>query len=417
MLYERWREIARAHANDVAVWEPHCRWRFRDLATAAEKSSVEASVITPQGQTVEFILSVLAGWREGRPVCPLESSQSSQTPPALGGLPARVAHVKFTSATTGSAKSIVFSPEQMQADVDNIVATMGLRREWPNLALISLAHSYGFSNLVLPLLLHGIPLILASPPLPAVLQQAAVLAPEVTLAAVPALWQAWHEARAIPANVRLAISAGAPLLCDLEAAVFKSVGLKIRTFYGASECGGIAYDATPTPRDDASYIGAPLRNVELRVNADGCLEVRSHAVGMRYWPEADDRLGEGVFRTSDLAEINDGVVYLRGRASDLINVAGRKVAPERIERELLRHPALRDCLVLGVPDADPARGEAVAAVVVTRKPVSEEALRAFLLDHLQPWQLPRMWRFVDDLPRNERGKISRAEWRKAFARI
>ena len=53
------------------------------------------------------------------------------------------------------------------ADAENIVATMGLRPDWPNLGVISLAHSYGFSNLVLPLLLHGIPLILAPVPLPA----------------------------------------------------------------------------------------------------------------------------------------------------------------------------------------------------------------------------------------------------------
>ena len=50
---------------------------------------------------------------------------------------------------------------------------MGLRPDWPNLGVISLAHSYGFSNLVLPLLLHGIPLILAPSPLPEAVRQAA----------------------------------------------------------------------------------------------------------------------------------------------------------------------------------------------------------------------------------------------------
>ena len=414
MLYERWREIARAHADEVAVWEPHCRWRFSDLAKRAETFPIQELVAFPQGHSVEFLLSVLAGWREQRPVCPLEGSQ---TAPKFSDLPSGVAHIKFTSATTGPARSILFSPEQLKADVDNIVATMGLQREWPNVALISVAHSYGFSNLVLPLLLHGIPLILASPPLPAVLRDVAVFSRALTLPAVPALWQAWHDANAIPANVRLAISAGAPLQRELERAVFESNGLKIHNFYGSSECGGIAYDSSDAPRDDAACVGSPLRNVDLQVNGDGCLEVRGRAVGMRYWPDPDERLGDGVFRTSDLAEINAGVIYLRGRASDLINVAGRKVAPERIERELLRHPAVHDCLVLGVLDADPARGEAIAAVVVSRKPTSEEALRAFLLNHLQPWQLPRLWRFVDALPPNERGKVSRAEWRKTFKRI
>ena len=50
---------------------------------------------------------------------------------------------------------------------------MGLRADWPNLGVISLAHSYGFSNLILPLLLHGIPLILAPAPLPEIIRRAA----------------------------------------------------------------------------------------------------------------------------------------------------------------------------------------------------------------------------------------------------
>ena len=120
---------------------------------------------------------------------------------------------------------------------------MGLRPDWPNLGVISLAHSYGFSNLVLPLLLHGIPLILAPAPLPEIIRRAAGRKCAVTLAAVPALWRAWHEAAGIPAQVRLAISAGAPLPLNLEQSVFAAGGIKIHNFYGASECGGIAYDS------------------------------------------------------------------------------------------------------------------------------------------------------------------------------
>ena len=105
---------------------------------------------------------------------------------------------------------VAFTGRTTLADAENIVATMGLRADWPNLGVISLAHSYGFSNLVLPLLLHGIPLILAPAPLPEIIRRAAE-EKSITLPAVPAMWRAWHEANAIPENVRLAISAGAPL--------------------------------------------------------------------------------------------------------------------------------------------------------------------------------------------------------------
>lgn len=415
MLYERWQQIAREHANEWAVVDvPLDRhWTFAELARVAEESVAKAPVTFAQGHSVDFVLAVLAAWRERRPVCPLERGQSA---PELGEVPAEAAQVKLTSATTGPAKAILFTAEQMQADADNIVATMGLRPDWPNLGFISLAHSYGFSNLVTPLLLHGIPLVLAWPPLPEMLRKAATGSREFTLAAVPALWQAWHGARAISSNVRLAISAGAPLPLELEHDVFASAGLKIHNFYGASECGGIAYDATVAPRHDASCVGGPMRNVQLSVNVEGCLEVRSRAVGLTYFPEKE-ALGNGVFVTSDLAEIVKDRVYLRGRASDLINVAGRKVAPERIERELLQHANMRDCLVLGLPDTDASRGESIAAVIVARTPISEAELREFLLKRLSAWQIPRLWHFVDELPRNERGKISRAEWRQKLSRL
>jgi len=288
---------------------------------------------------------------------------------------------------------------------------MGLRPDWPNLGVISLAHSYGFSNLVLPLLLHGIPLVLLDSPLPESLRRAAATVPHTTLPAVPALWRTWHEAGAIPANVRLAISAGAPLPLSLEQDVFAKAGLKIHNFYGATECGGIAYDISSTPRMDAVCVGSPMKNVTLSVNQDGCLEVRSAAAGQSYWPAPETNLGSGCYSTSDLAEIRDGQVFLRGRASDQINVAGRKVSPEIVERALSQHPQVRDCLVFGAPGAGNGRGEIIVACVVTDPGATLEALRQFLLEQLPAWQVPREWRLLDSLAPNQRGKLSRAEWR------
>ncbi len=92
------------------------------------------------------------------------------------------------------------------------------------------------------------------------------------------MWRACNDANAIPANVRLAISAGAPLPLNLELEIFKTRGLKIHNFLGSSECGGIAYDGTEIPRTDAALAGSPMRNVNLSLNDDGCLIVRSSAV-------------------------------------------------------------------------------------------------------------------------------------------
>ncbi len=414
MLYELWRQVAARRRAQTALHEPASgrQWTFGDLFTVGEAIAVgKSNFVFPQGHSVEFILAVLAAWRTQKIVCPLERGQ--QPPVAVTDqLPAGINHLKMTSATTGVARVVAFTAEQLAADAENIVATMGLRPDWPNLGVISLAHSYGFSNLVTPLLLHGIPLILAPSPLPEAIRRSAQIESALTLPAVPALWRAWLDAGAIPDKVKLAISAGAPLPLALEQEVFGKHGLKIHNFYGASECGGIAYDASESPRTEAARVGVPLKNVSLAVADDSCLEVRSRAVAESFWPQPDSELDQGCFHTSDLAEIADGQVFLRGRAGDQINVAGRKVSPETIERALLKHPAIAECLVFGVPSRDAERTEEIVAAVVSR--ATEEQLRQFALETLPAWQVPRHWWLVDSLAANDRGKVSRAGWRAEF---
>jgi len=412
MLYERWRKISVECRNELALrdFASGQRWTYGELFFKGESYKIgNAKIIFPGGHSPEFIFQLLAAWRENKIVCPLEAGQS---PPEIILPPKKFVHLKSTSATGGAARFVAFTAEQLVADAENIVATMCLRADWPNLGVISLAHSYGFSNLILPLLLHGIPLILAPAPLPEIIRRAAETKKSLTLAAVPAMWRAWHEANAIPENVRLAISAGAPLPLNLEQDIFKSCRLKIHNFLGSSECGGIAYDASVTPRTKDAFVGLPMQNVNLSLNNDGCLVVRSRAVAETYWPEKFGSLANGIFQTSDLAELKNGKVLLRGRLDDQINVAGRKISPETIERALLANPKVRECLVFGAPSRGAERTEIIVGIVVSD--AKENELRKFLLEKLPAWQLPREWKFVESLSTNARGKISRAEWRRSF---
>ena len=168
MLYERWRQIARDYRNAVALRDVARgeSWTFAQLAAAADSGSSPGPIAFPQGP--QFILTLLRAWQVGRIVCPLEPGQK---PPEFTKFPPGCVHLKSTSATAGIPRVVAFTAEQLTADADDIVATMGLRADWPNLGVISLAHSYGFSNLVLPLLLCGIPLILVDAPLPEIRAQ------------------------------------------------------------------------------------------------------------------------------------------------------------------------------------------------------------------------------------------------------
>jgi long-chain acyl-CoA synthetase len=409
MLYDRWHEIATARRSEIALRDATTgeQWTFAQLLAQSDAASDPGEAwVFPRGSDAKFIFELLCAWRHNRVACPLEINDPI---PAAPLPPKEIVHIKRTSATTGVARLVALTAKQLAADPANIISTMGLRPEWPNVAAISLAHSYGFSNLVLPLLLHGIPLVLLNSALPEAMRQVLGKFPAVTLAAVPTLWRAWHGAGVITPNVRLAISAGAPLPLLLESDVFAKYGVKIHNFLGASECGGIAYDRSDIPRKDPSAAGAPLDNVSLS-SVDGMLEVRGASVAQTYWPEPQPALGGGVFRSNDLVEIKDGLLLMRGRASDVIHISGRKVAPEEIERALLQHPDVSECMAFDAPRA----GEENQIVVVVVGEKNREALRHFLSSKLPPWQIPRQWFFVESLGANERGKVSRAHWRQRF---
>jgi acyl-coenzyme A synthetase/AMP-(fatty) acid ligase len=414
MLYERWRKVVRERRNEIALrdlGDGRC-WTFSQLNDEAENPLLETPVIAyPQGNSPGFIFAVLRAWRERIVACPLEAHHqlldvSPPRPPCC--------HLKITPASRGVPRAVVFTGEQLAADAENIVATMGLRPDWPNLGVISPAYSYGFSSLVLPLLLHGIPLYLVPSPLPEALRCAAHADWNLTVAGVPALWHAWHKAGAILSNVRLAISAGAPLPLSLERAVFAEHGVKIHNFYGSTECGGIAYDATLTPRENESSVGRPLKNVSVEIGETGALLVRGRAVGETYWPEPEPALGGGVFRTCDLAELKDGEIFLRGRTDDHINVAGRKVSPTIIEQALRDHEAVAECVVFGVPSGNADRIDLIVACVAADRPSTRDELKQFLLQKLPAWQVPREWWFVESIGSNGTGKPSRAKWRRDF---
>jgi acyl-coenzyme A synthetase/AMP-(fatty) acid ligase len=415
MLYERWQKVVQERRNEIALRDlasGRC-WTFLQLDREAEAPTPgRPAMMLPVGNCPEFIITVLQAWRQQAVVCPLEGHQQ---PLAFPPPPPPCCHLKITPADGWVPRAVAFTEAQLVADAENIVTTMELQPAWPNLGVISPAYSYGFSNLVLPLLLHGIPLFLVASPLPMALRCATQAHWNLTVAGVPALWRAWHKAGAILSNVRLGNSAGAPLPLELERDIFEKHGLKIHNFYGSTECGGISYDKTRTPRTDETSVGRPMKNVNVEIGGDGSLRVRSLAVGESYWPEPEEALGRGTFRTCDLAELKNGEICLRGRTNDQINVAGRKVSPAIIERALREHEDVAECLVFGVPSSDADRIDLIVAYVTAKRRGAKDELKQFLLQKLPSWQVPRVWCFADSLGIDGRGmKIARAQWRRVF---
>ena len=151
--------------------------------------------------------------------------------------------LKLTSGTTAEPRAIRFTAAQLLADCDNVCDTMGLREDDRNYGVISFAHSYGFSNLITPLLCRGIPLVAASDVMPHALVDGFASSGATVFPGVPAIFRTLAEVPAAGNALRLCISAGARLAKDVAGKFFESWGRKIHSFYGASECGGICYDS------------------------------------------------------------------------------------------------------------------------------------------------------------------------------
>jgi len=420
MLFDLWQKTARRLRDHDALVDVIAgrRVTFGELEQRVSKETRIARGGLVLASTADgpaaFIVQTIRAWRDGAVFCPYESQRPNVAD--LRDLPPRIAHVKSTSGSTGKARFVLFREEQLHADFVNISSTMGFDPLRPNLGVISAAHSYGFSHLVLPLLLMGMPLWHVPDPLPETIRAAFASGEKFFLPAVPAMWRAWQQTGVLKDSpILLAMSAGAPLPVELEQQVYLESGIKIHNFYGASECGGIAYDDTPEPRTDAALVGKALRGVTLGTNGDGCMVITSEAVGVCYWPPGtDSAIIDGTFTAPDLAEISDKGVRLTGRKSDTINVAGRKVPPSEIEAVLLACPQVDHCVIFGVPSAEPSRVEDIVACVSGDAALQQIDLAAFLADRVAAWQLPRRWWITDSLLPDERGKISRSLWRARY---
>lgn len=409
--YERWQEVVTGHGPRLAVRDAATgeSWTFDQLAALGETAPSAPPVLVTSTTGMAFLLDVLRAWRCGSVLLPDDAT--GITAPSAAVIPGAACHIKVTSGSEGTRRMVLFTADQLAADAHQIVKTMGLHAEQPNVGVISMAHSFGFSNLVLPLLWHGIPLWLVESPLPHVMRTALADVRAVNLPAVPAMWRAWHQAGLDLRSVRTAISAGAPLPLSLEQEVHEGSGLKIHTFYGCSECGGITYDATSSPREKASVAGTALHGVDLSIREER-LTIQSRAVGLGYLGEPE--WTPGFYTTADQASVDArGQVHLHGRQGETISVAGYKVAPAMVEEALLRLPGVRHCVVFGVPSRDPCRIEDVVACLRFDDGLSLVEIQRSVA-HLPAACIPRHWWRCPELAPDARGKFPRHYWRQRW---
>ena len=239
--------------------------------------------------------------------------------------------------------------------------------------------------------------------------------------------------RGVPRGVRV-LTAGAPPAAATIERVELELGWELTQFYGLTETA--PFITVCEPRPEHASVAEPERakikarqGVELitsgelrvvdesgeEVPADGStvgeIVVRGNVVMQGYYndPEATARsIRDGWFHSGDAAVVHpDGYVEIRDRLKDVIISGGENISSVEVEGTLLRHPAVQEAAIVGLPDE--TWGEAPHAFVVLRAGCSatEAELRAFAREHLAHFKCPKAVRFLPELPKTATGKIQK----------
>lgn len=311
---------------------------------------------------------------------------------------------KLTSGSTGVPKALFFAASELLADARQVESAMGIGSGDVNLAAIPFGHSYGLGNLVLPALVEGRPVVCASAVFPHVLVEEGARAGATVLPATPPLLKSLLRtglSGPLWPALRLVISAGARLEPALARDFFKTFGQRVHNFYGSTESGGIAFDATGEAGEDGWSVGQALPGLHLGKARDGRLIVSSPAV-YRFQNRRSFK-GLPAVVLADRGEYKpNGDVVLQGRTEKLIKVGARRVDRREIEGVLKALSGVVDCRVLLYPSEN---AEILGAVIVGTASLAE--IRQGAKQSLAAWKVPKRIRLVKAFPLTARGKEDR----------
>ena len=340
----------------------------------------------------------------------------------------------FTSGTTGRPKASVLTHGQMAFVVNNHICDLmpGLSHRDVSLVLAPLSHGAGVHFLVQ--VARCVPSILpAGDRLDPEEAWALVAQWRVTnLFTVPTIVKMLTEHPAVDrhdhSSLRHVIYAGAPMYREDQKYALGKLGPVLVQYFGLGEVTGAITVFPPElhhredgPQARAGTCGHERTGMQVSIQDDAGLEVAPFETGeicvcgpavfAGYYdnPDANAKaFRDGWFRTGDLGHMDEeGFVFITGRASDMYISGGSNVYPREVEEKVLRHPAIAEVAVLGMPDR--VWGEAGVAVCVLRDGagLTGPELLAWLEGQVTRYKLPRDVVFWDALPKSAYGKITK----------
>jgi fatty-acyl-CoA synthase len=404
------------------------------LVYAPEQAAVVAS-IRGQGRLRHLVALARPAAGDDDPAAGDRDYESllAGPPPEPADVPVSLddpALIMYTSGTTGRAKGATLTHGNITWNAVNVVVDADFRADEVALAVAPLFHTAALNMLCLPTMLKGGTVLIEPAFNPARVLELIARYRVTSMFGVPASYDAMAAAPgwagADTSSLRMLLCGGAPVP-DATIRRYTGRGLTFIQGYGMTETapGALLLDAEHALAK-AGSAGVPHFFTDVRVvgpdgddagpGERGEIIVAGPNVMRGYWgqPEATGAvLSEGWLRSGDVGITDeDGYVSVVDRIKDIIISGGENIYPAEVENALLSHPAVADCGVIGIPDAQ--WGEVGRAVVVLRPGgnAAEADLLGFLDGRLARYKIPKSVHFTTGLPRTATGKILKKQLRE-----
>ncbi len=341
----------------------------------------------------------------------------------------RRALVVYTSGTTGRPKGVVTTHANLTAQIESLIDAWEWTSTDRTLLVLPLHHVHGILNVVCCALWSGATLEML-PKFDGETTWDRISSGELTVfTAVPTIYhrliRSWEAATPQVQHARSRGSQKLRLMMSGSAALPRTTldrwkeisGHTLLERYGMTEV-GMALSNPLHGERRPGFVGHPLPGVSARL-IDGELQLKGAGVFSEYWgqPESTrDAFVDGWFRTGDTAVIEDGAYRLLGRSSvDILKSGGHKISALEIEEVLRAHPAIAECVVVGVEDVEWGQRVCCAAELRPGITLEIEELKEWARARLAPHKVPRDLACVTQLPRNALGKVVKPEVSALFA--
>lgn len=334
-----------------------------------------------------------------------------------------IAYLIYTSGTTSEPKGVPISHDMIEFTTKNIIKILGYSNTDIDVLPLPLYHSFGLGCLHTSIHVGSTLILLKNANNLEYILKSLKKFNATTLAAVPATLTKFLKIEKISlsnyfSNIRLIItnSTSIPKNTITE---FKGIleNGNLATYYGLTEASRSTFMIFDENSDHERSVGKVSPGVEIKINNQdenklklGDIWIRGKNVIKQYWSNSitDKNMKDGWLQTGDIGYFDDdGFLFLKGRNDDIINIGGEKVIPHEIEDVVKQISGIEDVVAFGIDHE--IFGQIIKVNVIKKgnSDLDKSKILSHCIKNLEKFKMPSKIEFVDNIPKNEYGKVKR----------